>query len=636
MSTIAESFQILYDIKENIKNSIEGKGVSVGDAPFTDYSSKIDEIVVDPMDGNYEEGYGNGYNDGFDQGENEGYNRGFVEGNTAGEAEGYNQGFNQGYADGTTNGISEQKGKLTTITVDENGVYSREDGYSEVTVNVDTDFYYEEGFNNGFNNGKVEGYNEGKTDGENSIKANMQTITITANGAYSDERGYKQVIVNVSDENGDYNDGYSVGYENGYAVGYSSGTTDGYNNGFNNGKTEGTTEGYNSGFSAGKTEGYGSGVTVGQDEIINKTIELTVTENGTYPTSNNVFFNSVTVAVPQSTDIQGAYDSGYADGYENGIANSDGTIVFKPSSLTFNLSYAVVDGNVVIDMSNLTTFNSKLQYTYFNNRKSPLLLNTNNLTTASHLFYLTNFEEALYFDTSNVTDMSYMFAYNSGLTDVSVYITSNVANMSYMFSYCSSLESVPQFDTSSVTNMSYMFNRCTNLKNVPQFDTSNVTNMSYMFALCENLITAPQLNTTKVTNFKEMFNGCKKITTAPNLDTSAVTDLIYLKDVFKDCVNLTTAPTYDVSNLEVDGYNNYIDMFNNCQNLVDFGGYIGLKNTVSFQYNTSLSRESMLNVFNLAETVSNKLIIICEEINNRLTADDIAIATNKGWTIRIS
>lgn len=315
MSNIAESFQILYDIKEDIRNSIEGKGVAVGDAPFTDYASKIDEIVVDPMDGSYDEGYV----EGFTQGDNEGYNRGFVEGSTAGEAEGYNQGFNQGYADGTTNGIAEQKSKLTTITVDENGVYSREDGYSEVTVSIDTDYYYEEGFNNGFSNGKVEGYNEGKTDGENAIKANMQTITITKNGPYLDERGYKQVIVNVSDENGDYNDGYTVGYENGYSVGYSSGTTDGYNNGFNNGKTQGTAEGYNSGYIAGETDGIAKGI----QQIVDQTVVLNVLENGTYTATDNTFFKEVNVQIqplmPVITLTQSEYDA---------LAEKDNNIVY--------------------------------------------------------------------------------------------------------------------------------------------------------------------------------------------------------------------------------------------------------------------------------------------------------------------
>lgn len=615
MSNIAESFQILYDIKEDIRNSIEEKGVAVGDAPFTDYASKIDEIVVDPMDGSYDEGfaegftqgdnegYNRGFGDGRSEGEAEGYNRGFVEGSTAGEAEGYNQ----GYADGTTNGISEQKGKLTTITVDENGVYSREDGYSEVTVSIDTDYYYEEGFNNGFSNGKVEGYNEGKTDGENAIKANMQSITITKNGPYSDERGYKQVIVNVSDENGDYNDGYTVGYENGYTVGYTSGTTDGYNNGFNNGKTQGTTEGYNSGFSAGKTEGYGSGVTVGQNEIINKTIELTVTENGTYPTSNNVFFNSVTVAVPQSTDIQGAYDSGYADGYENGIANSDGTIVFKPSSLSFHISYANVVGNVVIDMSNLTGSTNMFQYSYFENRKSPLLINTNNLKHTKYLFNYADFEEALYFDTSNVTEMMHMFANNSGLTVVPLYITSNVVNMSNMFYKCTNLTTTPSYDTSNVVYMGGMFQYCSNLQTVVLFDTSNVIEMKDMFSYCEKIVTIPQFNTNKVENVREMFEGCKNLQTLPLLDFSSVVD------------------TYRI--------------FYGCTSLTNLGGFRGLRYPIDLSYCKALTKESMINVFNeFGEAISqgSTNIIISQEVYNRLTADDIAIATNKGWVISIS
>lgn len=323
MSTIAESFQILYDIKENIKNSIEGKGVSVGDAPFTEYSNKIDEIVVDPMDGNYDEGYAEGFSEGYSSGTTDGVNEGYEL------------------------GLETQKQKLTELNVEENGVYSREDGYNKVTVNIDTDSYYEEGFNsgyesgsesgynsgyesgyssgktdgnsegytNGYNAGTVDGYADGKADGENEVKANMQTITITANGAYSDERGYKQVIVNVSDENGDYNDGYSVGYENGYAVGYSSGTTDGYNNGVLSVKSQmksvtiqqngvySDEKGYKEVTVAVDVEtpynnGYTSGYTDGENNIINKATTLNVTENGTYNSDSNIFYNSVVVEVP--------------------------------------------------------------------------------------------------------------------------------------------------------------------------------------------------------------------------------------------------------------------------------------------------------------------------------------------------
>lgn len=46
MSTIAENLQTLQTIKNNIKTSIENKGVSVGDVAFTEYSTKIDEITT--------------------------------------------------------------------------------------------------------------------------------------------------------------------------------------------------------------------------------------------------------------------------------------------------------------------------------------------------------------------------------------------------------------------------------------------------------------------------------------------------------------------------------------------------------------------------------------------------------------
>jgi surface protein len=596
MSNIAESFQILYDIKENIKNSIENKGVAVGDAPFTDYSSKIDEIMVDPRDGNYDEGYTDGrtegYEEGYDNGRNDGYDEGYTEGNTKGITEGKNV----------------QKAKLTTLSVDVNGTYEREDGYKSVTVSVDTDSYYSDGYNNGriegYNSGKVDGYGEGKTDGENAIKANMQSITITENGPYSDERGYKQVIVNVTgDPNAGYDEGYTTGFNNGYSEGYTSGTTagkdigysDGYNKGYNSGyssgttdgysdgKADGITEGYNSGFSEGKTEGRTVGRVEGQNEIINKTIELTVIENGTYPTSNNIFYNSVTVAVPQSTDIQGAYDSGYSDGYSDGISNSDGALVFTPQNTSFMLKYSEIEGTVVIDFAKVTRLISPFQYSTFLNGKSPLLKNSENIVDFSSLFYNTSFTEALYFDTSNATNMVNMFANNSGLTSVPIYNTTNVVYMGSMFYNCKNLQSVGLFDTSNVIDMNSMFKYCEILETIPQFNTSNVTNMKEMFSYCKNLHTLPLLNFSSATDLYRMFYGCS--------------------------------------------------------NLANLGGFDGLRYPIDLSPSKVITRDSMINVFNsLGQAISQggTNIIIAQAVYNNLTADDIAIATNKGWTVSIS
>lgn len=44
MGTIADNLQIIAQCKEDIKDAIESKGVSVGDIPFTNYADKIGEI----------------------------------------------------------------------------------------------------------------------------------------------------------------------------------------------------------------------------------------------------------------------------------------------------------------------------------------------------------------------------------------------------------------------------------------------------------------------------------------------------------------------------------------------------------------------------------------------------------------
>ena len=763
MSNIAESFQILYDIKEDIRNSIEEKGVTVGDAPFTDYASKINEIVVDPMDGSYDEGYA----EGFTQGDNEGYNRGFDDGRSEGESEGYNRGFddgrsegetegyNNGYADGTTNGISEQKGKLTTITVDENGVYSREDGYKSVEVavpiptfettelmvsiesngqyryeppkdgyslvnvgvNVDTDFYYEEGFNNGFSSGKTEGQTEGynsgygagktdgisegygngynagrtdgyeigKTDGENAIKANMQSITITQNGPYSDERGYKQVIVNVvGDPNAGYDEGYSTGYGNGYADGYTSGTTDGGSVGYNKGVTDTKTNmktvtmtkngvysdenGYKEVTVSVDVEtpynnGYTSGRTDGKNEIINNTTTLNVTENGSYRATNNQFYKSVLVDVDVETPYNegytkgktdgakeqkdklatinitengtytndngyksvivsivddGKYDDGYNDGYDNGYDNgytsgyTDGVIssvegsVIKIGEGTKFRYTEFLNTIFTVDCENADDLTGLFYGSVFLTDNGMPLINTSGVTITKQMFCNTNIKVAPYFDTTSVTEAREMFRYCKDLISVPDLVLPSIKSLYGAFYGCEKLVQAPNITVGSgLTDMSYMFNGCSSLESVQLFDTSNVTNMMSVFSGCKGLKEIPQFNTSKVKYTSYMFNGCTSLETIPLLDFSSVIGGFDLKD----CKSLTN----------LGGFQNYI------------GGDIYLYGS------ENITRESMVNVFNTIGAIgeANYEINIKQTVYDRLTDDDIAIATNKGWRIFI-
>ena len=105
--------------------------------------------------------------------------------------EGYAEGERVGYGQGKTDGINEQKGKLSQIRITENGTYAKEDGYSEVVVDVPD-----------LNGSYDEGYNQGKIDGVNEQKSKLETINITENGTYRKEDGYNEIIVDVPGSSG--------------------------------------------------------------------------------------------------------------------------------------------------------------------------------------------------------------------------------------------------------------------------------------------------------------------------------------------------------------------------------------------------------------------------------------------------
>ena len=202
---------------------------------------------------------------------------------------------------------------------------------------------------------------------------------------------------------------------------------------------------------------------------------------------------------------------------------------------------------------------------------------------------LTNLDLSV-FDTSKVTSMSSMFYKCSNLTslDVSGFDTSKVTNMRYMFYNCSKLTSldVSGFDTSKATDMSYMFGACSNLTSldVSRFDTANVTTMAFMFSSCSKLtsLDVSKFNTSKVTNMRYMFSGCNSLTTI-------ISDGLQLPDINMSDIGLDSSP------LTVDSIVGLLNALPTTTN-----GY-------SFQIGTT----------NIA----------------KLSDDQKAIATNKGWTL---
>lgn len=236
-----------------------------------------------------------------------------------------------------------------------------------------------------------------------------------------------------------------------------------------------------------------------------------------------------------------------------------------------------------------------------------------------------------YSDTSNGTDFSYMFPDCSNLTSIPQFDTSNGTDFSNMFRYCSSLTSIPMLDTSNGTNFSGMFRYCSSLTNIPELDTSNGTDFSYMFGNCSSLTSIPELDLSKTTTISDMFRGSGTISKALNiegLNTINVTDFSYAfygsYVVRIGKINLSKAT-------KVTGFinQNYLEEF-----YVE--GEIAISG-LSLSSCQKLTHDSLMSIINaLADKTSASgtwKVTLGSTNLAKLTADEIAIAEGKGWTL---
>lgn len=250
-------------------------------------------------------------------------------------------------------------------------------------------------------------------------KLQEKTVIIDENGEYeitydSNYEGLSkvEVIVDVPDTNGDYDEGFDDGKQ--------EGKEEGYNEGYGVGKTDG----YGEGLETGRVEGYQTGYETGREEGVQAYVEtlptLNITENGTYDTVNKG-----------------------------------------------------VEVNVVPKIK-LVDYGIKLGYSSFT--EVPENIEFDGLTDMSYMFYnckgITTIPEI---DISTVTNMYGTFSACSSLRTIPLLNTSSVTNIRDIFYNCSSLTAIPEIDTSSVTNMNSAFGGCTSLTTLPQLDCSSMS-----------------------------------------------------------------------------------------------------------------------------------------------------------------
>ena len=288
-----------------------------------------------------------------------------------------------------------------------------------------------------------------------------------------------------------------------------------------------------------------------------------------------------------------------------------------------NLTITLPDPNQNCAINSMFSCDTSNQFT---NTGPIVLFSFNGTGTASSIFseYSGSIDTAVYhpktsfgtLDLPNVTDLSYAFTYNSFLTTINQINTGlKLTSTRNMFYNCKRLTSIPLFTTTNVTNMGYMFQNCSALPTIPQFDTKNVTTMEQMFYVCTALSEIPALSTSKCSIFRNMFYNCSALTSIPAFDLGYTTNNSSWKQPYTTSSNPLYYMFYGCSNLETI----------HCTNI---------KTSLDISYSTKFTREALVEIIeNLIDVGENRTLHMGSTNHAKLTAYDITIATNKGWTL---
>ena len=161
-------------------------------------------------------------------------------------------------------------------------------------------------------------------------------------------------------------------------------------------------------------------------------------------------------------------------------------------------------------------------------------------------------------------------------------------------------------DCQSIYDLDYLF-YCAYFvdSEVPKLiNTSHLVSMDHIFYSCSNMIEAPYFSTEGMTIMNHSFYGCQQ---------------------------LETIPLYDMSNVVQAEH-----MMYGCYNLKNIGGFVNLKVNMDLSTSRYITRESMLNVIKyLVDDGYGHKLTIHQNVYDRLTEEDIAMATGKSWTIEV-
>ena len=545
-----------------------------------------------------------------------------------------NGSYDEGYAQGKTDGINEQKAKLESINITENGTYRKEDGYNEVVVNV-ADL-----------NGS---YDEGYAQGQADVAANARVLEVTENGNYLSKFSDPIIPANVT---GVYADG-----------------TNFYSYAELNGKV------FNTNIPATK----------------DSRIEFWWKNDGSYVRLGAIIgaqADNIFKIVEESTNKY-HIEYGYPSGGSFFEYNFTYDMTSKWNHIIFSKQDGLnVNGELICEIQgegwreNATTSNFWIN--------APFLGEIDN--NANGYFGMIKINDVVFIPTANgfqnvntgellevVKDGGYSFIENLPIygegelyktINVNVIPKVNVKEAGLRLGYSKFTEVPDWADFEGATDMSNMFSNCESIKTIPAINTSNVTNMNRMFGWCYSLQTIPLLDTSKVTDASNMFYSCSNLITLPNnfnfsscttfsemFFYAGLTDYSFLEtwvinpNASMDSMIENTNTTY-VPAIPCVGNGGYQQSaifwaYGDYSKLTYFGGWIGRKYNITQDYilkkMTALSYESCISILNnLYDFTGNGETPNSEQGQLKVAqsfidtvGDEISIATSKGWVVSV-
>lgn len=234
-----------------------------------------------------------------------------------------------------------------------------------------------------------------------------------------------------------------------------------------------------------------------------------------------------------------------------------------------------------------------------------------------------------YFDFSNCTDVTSMFENCSNLHTISL-ILDKCANADKLCYNCTSLDNA-EINLPNAINVEYLFSDCRLLRTANVY-VAAATNVANLFGSCSNLETVNDLDLTSATSANNLFYMSQENTKLKKVILNNTANITRFNLAFRNCVGLE-----ELNEINATSMTSIINPFYNCTSLTSFGGFKDLKISLNISHATALTADSLMNVINQAKDLSieSKTATLTLGTTNisKLTEEQIAIATAKGWTL---